>query len=1173
MTRSRSPRLKTIGVGLLLFLAPGVRAAEVKVLLPLGRTAYQTNEWIDLSVVRSSSTALAKSDLTLTLTSKDGSVIRAVFPVPAVPVKDSKARPTEHLHVNGRLLRPGRYTVEAACDGARAKVPIEVYSHLRQSSFRLINWGRASKPNQQLPQGEDSLGFNTFYGHYANDDRADFIRAGVDFIPNCVMSGGHQMDLRMECDWSDPYVIRGGTMRAVRRAMIDRTRPNVPGIHFYDEPGLTWQKHPGTGEFTPHDIPAQGWSYKAAFDREPPSYANIDPKNPTDVQRWKHWARWKLSLMDAAWKDAQFGVRWVRPDFLALTQSQYGWSAFTDGYYFNVTRSLPVASGHGGYHDYGPGYFNPSFTLEMARARDFTRPCWYLPAWYGNTTPDQFRLEQYLSFQTGIQGMMSPPDLEPATNAGGRQGVVESNQLMKKLGPLFTTLPVTRPPVALLYSLSQVIDTQTRNRSANYAHGMPHGGNLPLVYLAGKLLQHQFLAVVEEDVLDGTLANDHQAVILTSISYLDPKVVQALEDFVEGGGLVILTGDSPVQVKGAVKLKVLPAMPDQREIDRLVKDKKYSELGPYTTTAKHLEGATPLARALQAEFARAKIRPVFESDVPTIAATRQAAGDVEYLFAVNFTGDPENKKDRLSLGTTAATITLPADGRAVYDAVRGGLVSEFIGKGKPGAARVAGLFRFGPGQMRVFARTARPLGGVRVAAPVLTRDLRVERAPIRLEVSATVVDDKGRMVSGSVPLLVRVIDPLGVTRHSLYRATKLGTFQISLPLAANDPSGEWKVVVRELLNNGQDSASFAFKAPVRAGAIAGATRRAVYHGNDLDNIFRFARTHRSVTVVKGTSPYNAAAVKRLTAILKRWGVECKEMPLADAARARPLSAEEAKTWCGLAHAGSGQIKPGGGNPPVWAGFAVQGPVILLGTPEDNPIIKFLASERFLSYKPDPADFPGRGRGMIAWQRDGAGRGQESVALIAYDEAGMSEAVGTFYQAVAGQDALTRGKLPRATAITPAKSALGLAPPAAVAWEVHLPDRVVGLKASARGVQVLTHDGSLSAITAAGKLSSSRALAADKLAEARKELAPLADKDAVAAAKKQERPDRMLKLSASSGGQVAVAYWGGTLRVADKSGKVLTEQQLPQDVTALTWSGSKVVAGLADGRVLALTVRD
>src|SRR5262249_40192474 len=150
-------------------VTPAAPGAELKLLLPQNRTAFQTNEWIDVSVVRSSPERLAESDLKLTLTAQDGSSVPATFAVAAVPVRGKEARATEHLHVNGWLLRPGKYALEAASDGATAKTDIEVHSHLRQSSFRLINWGRAKGP-QQLPQGEDSLGFNTFYGHYANDD-------------------------------------------------------------------------------------------------------------------------------------------------------------------------------------------------------------------------------------------------------------------------------------------------------------------------------------------------------------------------------------------------------------------------------------------------------------------------------------------------------------------------------------------------------------------------------------------------------------------------------------------------------------------------------------------------------------------------------------------------------------------------------------------------------------------------------------------------------------------------------------------------------------------------------------------------------------------------------------------------------------------------------------------
>ena len=72
-------------------------------------------------------------------------------------------------------------------------------------------------------------------------------------------------------------------------------------------------------------------------------------------------------------------------------------------------------------------------------------------------------------------------------------------------------------------------------------------------------------------------------------------------------------------------------------------------------------------------------------------------------------------------------------------------------------------------------------------------------------------------------------------------------------------------------------------------------------------------------------------------------------------------------------------------------FAVRGPVILLGTPEDHAIIKFLRDEKFLPYVPGP-NMPGPNRGLVAWQRDGIGPGQESIALIARAAVGPAERV-------------------------------------------------------------------------------------------------------------------------------------------------------------------------------------
>jgi hypothetical protein len=1143
-------------------------AADVKVLLPRLRTAYQTNERIDLAVVRSGDKDLPAGDLVLTVRGADGSALAFTFPVKAARAASGPARSVEHLHLSGWLLRPGKYSVEAACDGVAGKVELEVYPHIRRSSFKLINWGRANDSKAQLPQGEDSLGYNLFYGSYGQDEKADFIRAGVDFMSNCTMGGAHQMDMRHECDWSDPLVVRGGTRRVARRAFMDRTRPNILGIHFYDEPGLTWLKHPATGENSPHDIPAQVRSYEAAFGRKPIPYHQVDPKNPEHVARWRHWARWKLGFMDAAWKDAQFGVRAVRPDYLSVTQSQYGFSAFADGYYFNVVRSLPVISGHGGYHDFGLGYWNPSLFLEFARARDLTRPNWYLPTWYSSTTSDHFRLEQYLCFQTNIQGMMSPPDLEPGVpeRSKAAAGIVQSNHLMGRLGTIFTTMPVERPPVALLFSLSQMIRKQTEDRKVNYAHEAAHGRNVGFTYLAGKLIQQPFLVVLDEDVRDGTLAASHKVVILTSIDYLDPEVLAGLEDFARHGGMVLLTADCKVNVKGGTKLDVTPGFPEAAKIAELTKAGKNKEAEMLMRTRHHLQGAQKIADAIRPHLEKAGIRPVFTCDQPGIAASRQSAGDIEYLFAVNATHDPKGDP-MLGIQAVTAKIGLEADGRPVYDAVHGGEVKELIRDGK----QLRGEFRFGPGQMRVFARTARRIGGVRTSTPTVRRDFTQTEAPIRLELSAALVDDEGRLLSGSAPLRIRVLDPLGGVRYDLYRATDRGTLTLSLPLALNDPAGKWTVKVAELLNNTADTAHFTYPAAYTGSLAAGATRRAVHLAQDRDKIYRFARTHHKVTLLPGTSEFDKAAAERLTRVLKPWNIQCSTVPAAEANRPRSLKDDEAPTWVGLMHAGTGHFKPGDKNDPLQVGFAVQGPVILVGTPEDNPLIKFLQTQRFLPYAPKPGELPGPGRGFVAWQRDGIGVMQESITLIAHDADGMAEAVGSFYEMVAGIDPLTPLALPRASTVSPAKKTETL-PQAKVAWSAVLPDSVVGLKSEGGKLTALTRAGVLAEVGAGGKVAERQILEEAAYDRSAADLRTPVDAGALAEVQKQSDPRRIVKFVVPNGERKAVAYWGGALRVLDGSGAVRAAYVLPQDVTALTWAGPQLIVGDADGRVVALNVK-
>lgn len=1145
-------------------LPPGAGAAELSLALPLQRSAYQCNERIDLAVVRSAAEGLAGGDLRLELWGQDGSELSFVFPVAKVAVMGMGARAVEHLHLNAWYLRPGSYRLEVRCDGAVAQTNLDVFPAIRRSSFKLINWGRA-KGKQQLLEGEESLGFNLFYGQGNDDAQANFIRAGVDYMGCCVMSGGHQMDLRQECDWSDPYVVRGGTRRVVRKAFQDRTRPNVWGVHFYDEPGLTWGKDPATGEMTPHAVPWQLRSYEAAYGEAAPSYRTLNPDDPADRARWQQWAHWKLGLMDAAWKDAQFGVQQVRPDYVSVTQSQYGYGAFTDGYYFNVVRSLPVISGHGGYHDFGPGYFNPSMFLEFARARDLSRPNWYLPTWYSSTTADQFRLEQYLSFQCNVQGMMSPPDIEPAQGLRSQpiQGVVEANQLLGRLGTVFTTLPVTRPPVALLFSLSQFVHAQTLDRKANYAHETAHGRNVPFTYLAGKWLQHQFMPLLDEEVVDGTLVAHHRAVVLTSLDYLDPRVVAGLEAFAGQGGLVLLTADCSVEIKGAVKLAVRPAWPDADQIAQLKLAGQGTEAAKLQRLRQGLAGAKVLAEAISPLLKRAGVEPPLRSSEPGLVVTRQAGGDVEYLLAVNATHDPAGD---LMLGMKAVTARLgfKADGRPIYDAIHGGPAAGL----DPSAADCAADFRFGPGQMRVFARTAGPIGGVRVGTPTVRRDFTKTEAPITLELGVSVSQANGRLLSGAFPLRIRVVDPLGVARYDLYRATAQGVLNLSLPLAANDPAGEWQVSVTDLLANTRDNATFRYTASAGPSAAAGATWRAVHWPEDRAHVFRFARQFSSVTLVLGTNLYNQAVADRLTRILEPWNIRCATLRAAEASRPRPLSQAEAATWIGLDYTGRGQLKPGDQNPPQFVGFAVRGPVILLGTPEDNPLLKFAADRQFLPYRPDKLAMPGPGRGYVAWQREMLGVNQESVTLLAYDAPGLEEAVGTFYDMVSGIEPLTPLAPPRSSSLKPANRA-EVAPEPALEWSKILTDRVQGLRVVGDKLSVLCHDGSLFELKADGKeLSGPQVLTAAEFLKADEALRSVTAPAVLAEAQRSAPPPRLVKLVAVEANRTAIAYWGGGLAVIE--GGVRTAwRQFPQDLTALAWLKGRLVAGDADGRVSAL----
>ncbi len=227
----------------------------------------------------------------------------------------------------------------------------------------------------------------------------------------------------------------------------------------------------------------------------------------------------------------------------------------------------------------------------------------------------------------------------------GTEGVVESNLLMARLGTIFTTQPVDRGEVAVLDSLSQALDAEVRNMKvdinrASYEAGGHNRNALGLVYLASRMIQTQIYPIVEEDVVDGTLAAQYRAILIPTVNALEPAVIKSLEAFAESGGLVLVSDDSKVQIRGATQLGV----PTQAGIFAKIAElwplsqtdkAKLAELQKLNNVGSYYQAAAPIAEAIAARLKERGIRPAFVCDNREVAGTRQAFGDLEYLFAVN----------------------------------------------------------------------------------------------------------------------------------------------------------------------------------------------------------------------------------------------------------------------------------------------------------------------------------------------------------------------------------------------------------------------------------------------------------------------------------------------------------------------------------------------------------
>ena len=136
------------------------------------------------------------------------------------------------------------------------------------------------------------------------------------------------------------------------------------------------------------------------------------------------------------------------------------------------------------------------------------------------------------------------------------------------------------------------------------------------LYLAGKMIQNPFFTVVDEDVVDGTLAANHKAVVIGGVDYLAPDVITGLEAFIAHGGQVLLSADCTVKIKGAINLQHTALHPEQDKIYQLLADKKYGDITNMMKIGDLFKMTEPLAMEIKGYVEKAGIAPVFSEQQP-----------------------------------------------------------------------------------------------------------------------------------------------------------------------------------------------------------------------------------------------------------------------------------------------------------------------------------------------------------------------------------------------------------------------------------------------------------------------------------------------------------------------------------------------------------------------------
>ncbi len=347
------------------------------------------------------------------------------------------------------------------------------------------------------------------------------------------------------------------------------------------------------------------------------------------------------------------------------------------------------------------------------------------------------------------------------------------HKVIKPLGATLKRIPDRPAQVAMLESFtSQMYGAQPSSGTMGAPAGRMHA------VLTRAHLQTEIL--YEETILRDGL-EQYQILALPVCPVLTKNLVNRIRAWQAKGGIIV----ADELLTPSLQPDIL--LPSQQKIDK--------------------EASIRLARQLRQELGTAFL-PYAQTDSEEAIARVRSFGSSDYLFAFN---------DRRTFGNyigqhgkvmekglpLKAKLSLRRSQGTVYDLLQG---KQVAARKKDGMLHIEA--DFSPGEGRLYLITSKPIVSVKVTVPEIARNSH----PVKLQIE---VLSEGKVpLDAIIPLRVDITDPAGDPAELCgWYAAEGGKLNLTLDLAPNDRSGNWKINVHELASGIQTSKTFQVQLP------------------------------------------------------------------------------------------------------------------------------------------------------------------------------------------------------------------------------------------------------------------------------------------------------------------------------------------------------------------------